>query len=288
MSPNTGTFITQDVYQGSIFEPLTLHKYLYAHANPVMNSDPSGYFAVADITIATSLSNTIDVMYNSIVLSTGIGLINAIISFANGGTSVEVQQDFLKGYALGFISIYGYATLGILAQNFITARLLLISLDCFFAFNSFSAAYEAFSNEDYLIAFLSLAGGVASLFCAGNNVYSGYKMLSKYNYTYLSNNAVFARNQVVSQIQNSSKTQQSKVATVLGGFNKRTGEVVVAVKKSGAFCAEDVAVQALGGNIDDIVLTPAIRPRNNAVIPVCKYCQEKYPQSMFIEGTIFK
>ncbi len=47
MNPTTGTFISMDTYQGSIFEPVSLHKYLYANANPVMYNDPSGYMAQA-------------------------------------------------------------------------------------------------------------------------------------------------------------------------------------------------------------------------------------------------
>ena len=43
MNPSTDTFTTMDTYQGSIFDPVSLHKYLYANANPVMNSDLSGY-----------------------------------------------------------------------------------------------------------------------------------------------------------------------------------------------------------------------------------------------------
>ena len=49
MNPTTGTFITMDTYQGTIFDPTSLHKYLYANANPVTNVDPSGYSAENDI-----------------------------------------------------------------------------------------------------------------------------------------------------------------------------------------------------------------------------------------------
>ena len=38
----SGRFIRRDVYEGKQGEPLTLHKYMYAHANPVNLTDPSG------------------------------------------------------------------------------------------------------------------------------------------------------------------------------------------------------------------------------------------------------
>ena len=44
MDTSTGRFISQDSYAGSISDPISLHKYLYANANPVMYSDPSGFF----------------------------------------------------------------------------------------------------------------------------------------------------------------------------------------------------------------------------------------------------
>lgn len=42
-NPLSGRFITPDPREGSIQSPQTLHKYLYAYANPVMVLDPSGY-----------------------------------------------------------------------------------------------------------------------------------------------------------------------------------------------------------------------------------------------------
>lgn len=48
MNPSTGTFISMESYQGSTYDPVSLHKYLYAGANPVQYIDPTGYSRVAD------------------------------------------------------------------------------------------------------------------------------------------------------------------------------------------------------------------------------------------------
>jgi RHS repeat-associated protein len=43
MNPNAGRFWTMDFFEGIHAEPLSLHKYLYCHADPVNNWDSSGY-----------------------------------------------------------------------------------------------------------------------------------------------------------------------------------------------------------------------------------------------------
>ena len=41
---SNGRFLTMDTWAGSMFEPASLHKYLYCAGNPVGNWDPSGEF----------------------------------------------------------------------------------------------------------------------------------------------------------------------------------------------------------------------------------------------------
>ena len=42
LNPDTGRFWTMDSYEGNSSEPLSLHKYLYANADPINRIDPSG------------------------------------------------------------------------------------------------------------------------------------------------------------------------------------------------------------------------------------------------------
>ncbi|MCX7723443.1 MAG: AHH domain-containing protein [Verrucomicrobiae bacterium] len=42
LNPDSGRFWTRDVWEGTIGNPASLHKYLYAHADPGNNADPSG------------------------------------------------------------------------------------------------------------------------------------------------------------------------------------------------------------------------------------------------------
>lgn len=53
MNPSTGTFISMDSYQGSIYDPVSLHKYLYANANPVKYTDSSGYESMSEFEATT-------------------------------------------------------------------------------------------------------------------------------------------------------------------------------------------------------------------------------------------
>lgn len=82
MNPSVGTFISMDSYQGSIDDPVSLHKYLYANANPVSNSDPSGCSSLADLNASMSIQGIL----SNIVTPNGKALFDAVMGvfgFAN-------------------------------------------------------------------------------------------------------------------------------------------------------------------------------------------------------------
>lgn len=66
-NPNSGRFISTDPFAGSPYDPMSLHKYLYAHANPVNNVDPTGMFSMA-----MSMSISISISIPTITISSAL------------------------------------------------------------------------------------------------------------------------------------------------------------------------------------------------------------------------
>ncbi len=98
MDPSTGTFISMDSYQGSLYDPVSLHKYLYANANPVMYTDPSGYFSLAECSIASSIQSTLNSMHQ-------INSLRNIIKWANAMTTVYDTAMEIRSVILGEKSV---------------------------------------------------------------------------------------------------------------------------------------------------------------------------------------
>ncbi|XCN75438.1 MAG: RHS repeat-associated core domain-containing protein [Candidatus Electrothrix aestuarii] len=76
----SGRFTSVDPYAGNMHEPITLHRYLYAGDNPVMNVDPSG---------------EMDYSLSSLMASTVIRgmLLNFSVSAAIGGADAALRGD---------------------------------------------------------------------------------------------------------------------------------------------------------------------------------------------------
>jgi RHS repeat-associated protein len=91
--PALGRFISADAYEGSIEDPISLHDYLYAHANPVVNTDPSGYVTLGEQLSAFATHTVLASM--SYVGGYGIG------TWIAGGDPLAIYDQYLAGFADG-------------------------------------------------------------------------------------------------------------------------------------------------------------------------------------------
>ncbi|MEQ4719503.1 RHS repeat-associated core domain-containing protein [Nonomuraea sp. B19D2] len=96
-----------------------------------------------------------------------------------------------------------------------------------------------------------------------------------------------ARDAYLKELATLSKTQRSKISTVTGGINKRTGQTAYGCASKGK-CAEDDVVEKLGGNSRDVLFSEATRPRKGEQQPICLRCQSKYNRSQFPRGTVYE
>jgi RHS repeat-associated protein len=55
MDPRTGRFVSLDTHPGVATDPASLHKYLYAAADPVNNVDPSGLFSIGSMVMTSAI-----------------------------------------------------------------------------------------------------------------------------------------------------------------------------------------------------------------------------------------
>jgi RHS repeat-associated protein len=98
-----GRFLTTDPHQGNVFDPPTLHRYLYAGADPVNNRDPSGRdFSLSGLSIAIGIVSILAGIAGGIAIgrlfdSVVIGIVSGILIAG----FVFFVLDFLLAPALG-------------------------------------------------------------------------------------------------------------------------------------------------------------------------------------------
>ncbi len=98
MDTSTGRFISQDTYQGTINDPVSLHKYLYCSSNPVMNIDPSGYLTVEDLEVGTAGEAILDVSYqmsNQSAMRIGMKILAVAVTVFNIVLATYIITDVL-------------------------------------------------------------------------------------------------------------------------------------------------------------------------------------------------
>jgi len=109
-------FWSMDTEDGSDDDPISLHKYLYASANPINEFDPSGNDAIAEVTTAMDMSMTLDNMSD----------IHYYMYRNGGGKNVQITIDDAPGTStadmLNLLRQYDIHTMFFVEGTFAAAR----------------------------------------------------------------------------------------------------------------------------------------------------------------------
>ena len=68
--PRQGRFLSRDPFLGLEELPLSRHRYLYAHASPVMHTDPSGMLSLANFSVTYATIGDLQKSYSGMLLKT--------------------------------------------------------------------------------------------------------------------------------------------------------------------------------------------------------------------------
>lgn len=85
MDPATGTFTSMDTYAGSFSDPTSLHKYIFANANPLVYSDPSGKVSLTEENATVAI---ITILAAAFTINIG-NYLNGSSSSTNSSTSLN-------------------------------------------------------------------------------------------------------------------------------------------------------------------------------------------------------
>jgi RHS repeat-associated protein len=103
--PGLGRFWSLDSYEGQRGNPLSLHKYLYCHGNPVNGVDPSGHeFSLGGISASSSIGSSIGSFHNGVVASIGRAMQATLFGVQSGMGANDILTGLIfdeTGIGLG-------------------------------------------------------------------------------------------------------------------------------------------------------------------------------------------
>ena len=178
MDPETGTFLSMDTYEGDMYEPVTLHKYLYANGNPVKYTDPSGMFSLPECNISLAVTSVVQnqtaLLYLGVLAGTG----NAAITAACGGGAEEITEAFGMGFLAGAgmgLFMCGIVVLNVIticeAGAFIAATALSTGLADLVLLSVLTVYSVGTGNEQQLLTYVSLMMTAVLGTCAAYGAY---------------------------------------------------------------------------------------------------------------------
>ncbi len=167
MNPQNGNFITMDPYSGSLNDPTSLHKYLYANASPVNFTDPTGYYSIPELMISFDINGVLDTL-NCVALSAlRNAAYGAIVGAVFGGVDAAIDgRNIVEGLKSGAISGAQFGALATFAE-------LRPILGIIGAVDGGNGVVEAIKEEKYELAAWRATMLVVSVIALGSDLFDG-------------------------------------------------------------------------------------------------------------------
>jgi len=113
---SNGRFISQDPFGGSDYDPVSLHRYLYAGIDPTNRVDPTGEDPEADTLAASGIGATLSATLNSVVFNAGALASRALIYVA--GHAIEIEFYSSAGIlGLTAATSFAHSAVGLVIAN---------------------------------------------------------------------------------------------------------------------------------------------------------------------------
>ncbi len=109
-----GRFQNMDTFAGRMFEPITLHKYLYANGGPINFVDPSGQFGIAEASVANAVSSIL----NSFKIDGSFNLFDGGLGSFGATDAQLTTRQVHKLIAIASLTTAGVAITRLVAKKF--------------------------------------------------------------------------------------------------------------------------------------------------------------------------
>ena len=182
MDPTSGTFTSMDTYAGSLSDPMSLHKYLFANSNPVMYSDPSGHMSkLAEQVVTIGIMATLGAEMNGILYVFNLEDNNNYLSKSefSHGLFEAMSSGIIGGIIFGLVIIIVSALVGaaIAAIIFGAVGLGLSALEIYYGITHIQqgarktgATEIIFGVIGSVLSGLSIFNGIKGLISGGQHV----------------------------------------------------------------------------------------------------------------------
>jgi hypothetical protein len=158
-----------DTYGGSLTDPMSLHKYLFANSNPVMYCDPSGH--------ASSLVEFTATITIQAIIGAELDTFLYVTSCLTGGTTPINDTDFVFGciehFLTGFLLGLAFAIINIVALAFtVTAIIYYAAMVVGGIYAIDKASEDIYSGNPYkqLRGVIELISGIIMIWIGGNGL----------------------------------------------------------------------------------------------------------------------